>query len=152
MGIDPQLVDSPEETRKEASPQETVMEDANTAKLTLTINPVKVGGYGKARKGTVQSGGVTKPKAVPTPQALQPTTVIAPPKDKENKSKDKDDDDDLPDDWRPSPEALAKMTSKEKRQLRNKISARNFRVRRKGGVEFAIPPIALIFFQSTSQH
>lgn len=42
------------------------------------------------------------------------------------------DGDEIPADWRPSPEALAKMTSKEKRQLRNKISARNFRVRRKG--------------------
>lgn len=42
------------------------------------------------------------------------------------------DGDDIPADWRPSPEMLAKMTSKEKRQLRNKISARNFRVRRKG--------------------
>ncbi|KAH6887808.1 hypothetical protein BKA70DRAFT_1332500 [Coprinopsis sp. MPI-PUGE-AT-0042] len=36
-----------------------------------------------------------------------------------------------PADWRPSPEVFAKMSSKEKRQLRNKISARNFRVRRK---------------------
>lgn len=36
------------------------------------------------------------------------------------------------DEWRPSPEEYAKMSSKEKRQLRNKISARNFRVRRKG--------------------
>ena len=60
LPIDPQLVDSPEETRKEASPQENAMEDANIAKLTLTINPVKVGGYGKARKGTVHPGGVTK--------------------------------------------------------------------------------------------
>jgi len=42
--------------------------------------------------------------------------------------------DDLPHDWRPPPEVLAKMSSKEKRQLRNKISARNFRVRRKGTV------------------
>lgn len=32
----------------------------------------------------------------------------------------------------PSSAALKKMTSKERRQLRNKISARNFRVRRKG--------------------
>ncbi|KAL1916990.1 uncharacterized protein VTP21DRAFT_5187 [Calcarisporiella thermophila] len=31
----------------------------------------------------------------------------------------------------PSPEEIKKMSSKEKRQLRNKISARNFRVRRK---------------------
>ena len=49
--------------------------------------------------------------------------------------------DDLAIDWRPSPEVLAKMTSKEKRQLRNKISARNFRVRRKGTVSvYSIPP------------
>ncbi|KAF7308893.1 Proteophosphoglycan ppg4 [Mycena kentingensis (nom. inval.)] len=40
-----------------------------------------------------------------------------------------DDDDELPADWRCSPEDMAKMSSKEKRQLRNKISARNFRVR-----------------------
>jgi len=32
----------------------------------------------------------------------------------------------------PSSKELKKMTSKERRQLRNKISARNFRVRRKG--------------------
>jgi hypothetical protein len=32
----------------------------------------------------------------------------------------------------PSSRDLKKMTSKERRQLRNKISARNFRVRRKG--------------------
>ena len=37
--------------------------------------------------------------------------------------------DNLPQDWRPSHEVFAKMTSKEKRQLRNKISARNFRIR-----------------------
>jgi len=37
--------------------------------------------------------------------------------------------------WRPSPEEY-KMGSKEKRQLRNKISARNFRVRRKGEFPF----------------
>ena len=38
------------------------------------------------------------------------------------------------DDWRPTMEEYQKMSSKEKRQLRNKISARNFRVRRKGKV------------------
>ncbi|KAF4607622.1 hypothetical protein EYR38_001694 [Pleurotus pulmonarius] len=42
-----------------------------------------------------------------------------------------DKDDDIPADWRPPPEVFQKMSSKEKRQLRNKISARNFRVRRK---------------------
>ena len=41
-----------------------------------------------------------------------------------------------PDDWRPTPEEYKKMSSKEKRQLRNKISARNFRVRRKGTRQF----------------
>ena len=49
--------------------------------------------------------------------------------DKNGKEGDREKDDD----WRPSPEEYAKMSSKEKRQLRNKISARNFRVRRKGG-------------------
>jgi hypothetical protein len=38
----------------------------------------------------------------------------------------------IEDDWRPTLEEYQKMSSKEKRQLRNKISARNFRVRRKG--------------------
>ena len=44
------------------------------------------------------------------------------------------DEEDEADDWRPSPEEYKKMSSKEKRQLRNKISARNFRVRRKGEI------------------
>ncbi|CDZ98490.1 Basic-leucine zipper domain [Phaffia rhodozyma] len=35
------------------------------------------------------------------------------------------------DDWRPSPEEYKTLSSKQKRQLRNKISARNFRNRRK---------------------
>ncbi|ORZ27200.1 hypothetical protein BCR41DRAFT_151257 [Lobosporangium transversale] len=35
---------------------------------------------------------------------------------------------------KPSPSELKKMTSKERRQLRNKLSARNFRVRRKGNI------------------
>ncbi|KAF8531380.1 hypothetical protein JB92DRAFT_2851757 [Gautieria morchelliformis] len=75
------------------------------------MKPVKVGGKGKAaRKGTVASGGVVK--RTPGGSAV----------------KDKAANDD---DWRPSPEEYKKMSSKEKRQLRNKISARNFRVRRK---------------------
>ena len=37
-----------------------------------------------------------------------------------------------PEDWCPSPEEYKKMSSRKKRQLRNKISARNFRVRQKG--------------------
>jgi hypothetical protein len=43
------------------------------------------------------------------------------------------DDEDVDDDdsWRPSPEEYKKLSSKEKRQLRNKLSARAFRNRRK---------------------
>ncbi|KAG6863814.1 hypothetical protein C0991_002980, partial [Blastosporella zonata] len=134
--------------------------DEEREKLTLLIQPVKVGGHGKARKGTVQSGGIVKkapsinpvsaalskentytvsaPFVVPptfTPtNAYQPTNVYNHNQKKGPGSeggKDDEDEDDLPQDWRPSPEVFAKMTSKEKRQLRNKISARNFRVRRK---------------------
>lgn len=140
MAIDPQLVGTPSSSYTgDDEAEEMEKEKEKSAKLTLTINPVKVGGHGKARKGTVQSGGVAKPKATPLSSSATPSTSLlfstslpAPQRDKENSSSSKDDDDDeLPEDWRPSPEVLAKMTSKEKRQLRNKISARNFRVRRK---------------------
>ena len=70
------------------------------------------------------------------PKASFSSTILTAPKRALSEmSADIDDDNDqeLPQDWRPSPEVLAKMTSKEKRQLRNKISARNFRIRRKGG-------------------
>lgn len=80
-----------------------------------------------SRKGTVMSGGIRK----------------ATPPEKENKqSRASKDATPLkilePEDWRPSPEEYKKMSSKEKRQLRNKISARNFRVRRKGAL-FPVP-------------
>ncbi|KAG5653731.1 hypothetical protein H0H81_010988 [Sphagnurus paluster] len=133
--------------------------EAEREKLTLVIQPVKAGGHGKARKGTVASGGIVKKSAsattavtkdkensnisstvLPPPTYTSPSsfipTNIYPPKGatkngSENGKDADDDDDDLPQDWRPSPEVFQKMTSKEKRQLRNKISARNFRVRRK---------------------
>jgi hypothetical protein len=149
-------------------------------KLTLTIAPVKVGGHGKARKGTIQSGGVVKksaaapsllskdkenagvsvstmpPPALPLPlpapsyptlSSYMPTNVYTQtpnglmgaggrPKLGGAEKHPEDDEDELPHDWRPSPEVFSKMTSKEKRQLRNKISARNFRVRRKGALIF----------------
>jgi hypothetical protein len=82
----------------------------------FTSPSIKVGGKGKSRKGTVQSGGVQKKVTI--------SAVV----------RDKDDPRDDGDDWRPSPEEYKKMSSKEKRQLRNKISARNFRVRRKGEI------------------
>ncbi|KAI1317000.1 hypothetical protein EDD11_009159 [Mortierella claussenii] len=57
---------------------------------------------------------------------------------KDDVDMDSDDDDEPnhydaggPDPLKPSPSELKKMTSKERRQLRNKLSARNFRVRRK---------------------
>ncbi|TFK35856.1 hypothetical protein BDQ12DRAFT_699877 [Crucibulum laeve] len=163
MGIDPQLVDTPsaaplsefeEEADDEASQSASSPaqeKEAEKEKLTLTIAPVKVGGHGKARKGTVQSGGVVKktgsssastaasqasnitavPLATSANVPAPASTKKAAPKAKSSEGDDDDDDDDLPHDWRPSPEVFAKMTSKEKRQLRNKISARNFRVRRK---------------------
>ncbi|KAI9443505.1 hypothetical protein H4582DRAFT_1201003 [Lactarius indigo] len=119
FAIDPQLMSSPvpskppqdfdemkdkvEERHEEEDEEETV----------VTSPTVKVGGKGKSRKGTVQSGGVQKKATI--------SAVV----------RDKDDPREDGDDWRPSPEEYKKMSSKEKRQLRNKISARNFRVRRK---------------------
>ncbi|THU76022.1 hypothetical protein K435DRAFT_879835, partial [Dendrothele bispora CBS 962.96] len=176
MSIDPHLVDSPstapqsefgEPSEEDEMADVVVVASSPTTttttttkkpskseqpeeKLTLTIAPVKVGGHGKARKGTVQSGGVTKKVASSTATTTTTTasttssaSIPTPSsKNKENHSTAKkgvngsekgedEDDDDLPADWRPPPEVFAKMTSKEKRQLRNKISARNFRVRRK---------------------
>ena len=173
-GIDPQLVDTPsaisdhddEPEEEQPSPAE-VVQMPEQEKLTLTIAPVKVGGFGKARKGTIQSGGIVKktPSSNVNKEKENPligTTIPSSKKSAPSKATklsptssnttlpsglfltggdsttgasdagDPDDDDDLPRDWRPAPEVLAKMTSKEKRQLRNKISARNFRVRRKG--------------------
>lgn len=209
IGIDPQLVDTPsaisdhgdgdsEDSPDSASPpsstsssdnpnpapssKDSAKENKDKEKPTITIAPVKVGGHGKSRKGTVQSGGVTKRmptgsltaahhkekekensavgvvKRAPTTasstklskilDAMSPSPFVIPASSgpslalglssiaEENQGSEagdgRDDEDDLPQDWRPSPEVFAKMSSKEKRQLRNKISARNFRIRRKG--------------------
>lgn len=92
---------------------EKMREEEDEEEEIITTAPVKVGGKGKSRKGVVQSGGIQKKATV--------SAVV----------RDKDDPRDEADDWRPSPEEYKKLSSKEKRQLRNKISARNFRVRRK---------------------
>ena len=124
QSINPQLVGTPapssqdldsDEEKEGRDDDEDEEEDGNI------IIPIKVGGKGKARKGTLQSGGIQK-------KSVGPQSVFGSLSDKglSDKFKDKDDD------WRPSPEEYQKMSSKEKRQLRNKISARNFRVRRKG--------------------
>lgn len=82
-----------------------------------SLPPVGKGGKGSSARrsasGIVQSGGITKQRVTSAVVAL-----------------DKDPND--TEDWRPTPEEYKKLSSKEKRQLRNKISARNFRVRRKG--------------------
>jgi len=146
FGIDPALVGTPSSNSSPAhdfddndndndEDDEEGGEDGDEGDIVHqeTIAPVKVGGKGKARKGTVASGGINKKSS-----ALSSTTSAG----KENlsgggapgKTEDRESDD-----WRPSPEEYKKMSSKEKRQLRNKISARNFRVRRKGELYFLAP-------------
>lgn len=127
FAIDPQLVgtgtplnnSSPESVEDQSSQDNgDASPIAATSPEELEI-PVKVGGKGKNnRRGTVQSGGIVKKAPV-----IKERSSSAPQSIEENRE---------PDDWRPSPEEYKKMSSKEKRQLRNKISARNFRVRRKG--------------------
>jgi len=100
-------------------------EEADTVPEMIT--PIKVGGKGKARKGTVASGGINKKSSLGKENKETPTSLgVGGAGMGGNKVEDRDSDD-----WRPSPEEYKKMSSKEKRQLRNKISARNFRVRRK---------------------
>ncbi|KAI0784121.1 hypothetical protein C8Q75DRAFT_736516 [Abortiporus biennis] len=137
VGIDPSLVGTPASAKpmsdfdEEEHPDDD-NDDQDDSELGAEsplneddiIAPVKVGGRGKAsRKGTVHSGGVVKKSGGNSGSARekkenQPTAMLS------TTSND-------PDDWRPTPEEYKKMSSKEKRQLRNKISARNFRVRRK---------------------
>lgn len=76
------------------------------------LSPSAAKAKAKGKKG-VATGGVTK--------RTQVTSCVV-----------RDADSNDPDDWRPTAEEYKKLSSKEKRQLRNKISARNFRVRRKG--------------------
>ncbi len=185
LGIDPALVGTPAPSSS-ATQLETVEGESSSSqeaqpppqkqgekaeeqreRLTLTITPAKVGGHGKSRKGTVQSGGIVKKSASPASHssrdkenssllsttsgqsaasiaanaaALKRTKARAPSEvssigdSEESPFTGASNNDDLAIDWRPPPEVLAKMSSKEKRQLRNKISARNFRVRRKGTV------------------
>ncbi|KAM6492733.1 hypothetical protein JOM56_012457 [Amanita muscaria] len=189
LGIDPSLVgtsvstseletieeessDEAPEPNSQQTPKQGQKQDDQRERLTLTITPAKVGGYGKARKGTVQSGGIVKKSGHPpgshsrdkensgllSKTSSQTAAAISANAAALKRAKTRatseaassvDDapspgpsatgstspllfnQDDLSIDWRPAPEVLAKMSSKEKRQLRNKISARNFRVRRK---------------------
>ena len=122
FAIDPQLMSSPVTPKPPRNfddikaNTENKREEEDVEEEVVTSPTIKVGGKGKSRKGTVHSGGVQKKATV--------SAVV----------RDQDDPREDGDDWRPSPEEYKKMSSKEKRQLRNKISARNFRVRRKGEI------------------
>ncbi|KAL4073671.1 hypothetical protein J3A83DRAFT_4090431 [Scleroderma citrinum] len=132
FGIDPQLVGTPATSRAMSDFDEDEylshmpLEEEEEKEDDPPSTSAKSTARGKiSRKGTVISGGVKKTSPITT--------------DKENTAskdtKSKKDPAPLkilePEDWRPTPEEYKKMSSKEKRQLRNKISARNFRVRRK---------------------
>ena len=93
-----------------------VTSEAAAASPFTTVN---VRRKGKNGKGTVVSGGIKKNKGN-APTASSANTGGS--EFGSGKEEDKDSND-----WRPSPEVCKKI----KRQLRNKISARNFRVRRK---------------------
>ena len=80
----------------------------------VTPPPVRHPSKGKDRKSAVHSGGIQKKVHISAVVKTDPYDNPA-------------------DDWRPTPEEYQKLSSREKRQLRNKISARNFRNRRKGG-------------------
>ncbi|KAI0646656.1 hypothetical protein C8Q79DRAFT_1000915 [Trametes meyenii] len=128
VSIDPQLVSTPAASKaasefdeeEEGDDDEFIRDQLQNIPEDSLIAPVKVGGKGKSnRKGTVRDGGIVKRTAgAEKKENAKPSGVIS------TTSVE-------PDDWRPTPEEYKKMSSKEKRQLRNKISARNFRVRRK---------------------
>ncbi|KAH9849017.1 hypothetical protein C2E23DRAFT_738104 [Lenzites betulinus] len=126
--IDPQLVGTPAASKaasefdeeEEGEDDDFFDHDMQSIPEDSIITPVKVGGKGKSnRKGTVREGGIVKRSAsLDKKENTKPSGAIS---TTSNEA----------DDWRPTPEEYKKMSSKEKRQLRNKISARNFRVRRK---------------------
>lgn len=169
MGIDPQLVGSPAavtfsdfDSDNSTSPASTSGSSSQQSPpAEETIAPVKVGGHGKARKGTVVGGGIAKKASASSAAsasfkennnstsnnhaAFMPSTTFKPRGASHKGGDDDEDDDDLPADWRPPPEVFQKMTSKEKRQLRNKISARNFRVRRKGECSLILDSSSILY-------
>ena len=109
---------------EEGEDDDIELDDLHTIPEDFVVPAMKVGGKGKAnRKGTVREGGIVKRSASVEKKENKPANMLS------TTSLD-------PDDWRPTPEEYKKMSSKEKRQLRNKISARNFRVRRKGATTF----------------
>lgn len=136
FAIDPQLVGTPA-TSNDHSDQDSNSDQELELELEPELAPPK-----RSRRGAVASGGIKK---------------SYPPSEKDlnsgaGKSKSSKDPAPLkilePEDWRPSPEEYKKMSSREKRQLRNKISARNFRVRRKGQYPFYIPSLSYLHLKT----
>ncbi|KAF9226267.1 hypothetical protein BS17DRAFT_794448 [Gyrodon lividus] len=132
FSIDPQLVGTPATSKalsdfdeEEVSPSFSLspqQEEEEIEEEQLSTPITKPDRSRSSRKGAVMSGGVKKISSVTEKENGG----------KEGKAKEPAPLKILePEDWRPSPEEYKKMSSKEKRQLRNKISARNFRVRRK---------------------
>ncbi|KAI0297360.1 hypothetical protein BC826DRAFT_1103456 [Russula brevipes] len=123
FAIDPQLMTTPatskaasdfgdDDAAKDGPSREEEDDDEDDEDGPVTPPPVRPSSKGKDRKPVVHSGGIQK--------RVHVSSVV------------KTDPLDSPlDDWRPTPEEYQKMSSREKRQLRNKISARNFRNRRK---------------------
>lgn len=136
FGIDPQLVGTPatskalsdfDEEEHHDAPSLTLPEEEEEKEDESPSTSGNSASRGKiSRKGTVLSGGIRKTSTVSSIDKENGPS-------KENKSRNESTPLKIlePEDWRPSPEEYKRMSSKEKRQLRNKISARNFRVRRK---------------------
>ncbi|KAG8750779.1 hypothetical protein FRC12_012738 [Ceratobasidium sp. 428] len=117
-------------------------EDDEVAPLPIT-SPTRSGAGRRPRKNAAAAGGISKrPSRASTPSSVVPSyvhfddpkPVIPPALGKGGVASYLNGErigSQEPDEWRPTPEEYKKLSSKEKRQLRNKISARNFRVRRK---------------------
>jgi hypothetical protein len=125
FAIDPQLMATPATSKapsdfgdddavKEEQGHEEDEDEDEDEFGPVTPPPVRHPSKGKDRKSAVHSGGIQKKVHVSSVVKTDPQDNFA-------------------DDWRPTPEEYQKLSSREKRQLRNKISARNFRNRRKGG-------------------
>ncbi|KAG9096350.1 hypothetical protein FRC07_010946, partial [Ceratobasidium sp. 392] len=124
---------------------DATLEDDEITPLPTISSPTRSGIARRSRKNAAAAGGISKPKrpsrastpASATPSYLHfedPKPVIPPALGKGGVASYLNGErigSQEPDEWRPTPEEYKKLSSKEKRQLRNKISARNFRVRRK---------------------
>lgn len=130
FAIDPQLMATPATSKapsdfgddyaiKEEQGHEEDEDEDEDEDGPLTPPPVRHPSKGKDRKSAVHSGGIQKKVHISSVVKADPHDNTA-------------------DDWRPTPEEYQKLSSREKRQLRNKISARNFRNRRKGGHPISI--------------